>query len=412
MEGENRVADLIQKMNDDFTEGNDPTEQKPAAETTTTDDKPAGGEDKPKPAAAKPTKEDKPSEDITDNTDNNSDPLFLQKPKEEPKPAAQATPGAEDEIPAEKVFAHLSKLTSGAIKDEKGLIGFFNSYNQLVKEAEEGWKPKYKDERAKRVHELLSSAAGNEPAEAIRVLRAIQFNPEGKTPKEVLFQAYLQDPKNGDLTELTAKDYFEAEYDTKYSLLTKPDEELTPDQKRAKLAMQREQQLAVRDAQASIKKIQDDFTKADEGPKEVDKQVTEALTKAVGGFQGLKLAFTDNPQETELLNVPFTDPQAKQELLEEILNPDAAYNEYVEQFRGDDGKMDWDALAKDAFERKNHKELRKQAFEHGLKLGELKHINKIKNSTSPKDISRSGAPAAGKTKTFMETWADAESGRR
>lgn len=393
----NRVQELLREMN----EGGDETSTQTAStETSTSNNEPPAGKETKPAATAKP---EKPSEETTDENDNNNEPLFLQKPKEEAKPAAQAKP-ADEEIPTEKVFAYLSKSTSGAIKNEKELIGFVNSYNQLVKEAEEGWQPKYANERAKRVHELLLKSAGSEPAEAIRVLRAIQFNPEGKTPKEVLFQAYLQDPANADLTELTAKDYFEAEYDTKYDLLNKPDEELTPDQKRAKLAMQREQQLAVRNAQASIKKMQDDFTAADEGPKEVDKQVTEALTKAVGGFNGLKLAFTDNPQETEYLNVPFADPEAKQALLEEILNPDGAYNEMVEQFRGEDGKMDWNALTKEAFERKNHKELRKQAFEHGLKMGQLQQINKIKNSTNPKDISRTGVPAAGEG---PKSWQDA-----
>lgn len=412
----NRTQQLIRNMNEEFSSGTDvttpPSAESVSTETTPPDNTPPAAI--PKAPATPKTPQQPPATPETESGEKiNSDPLFL-KNKQEATPTTvtpPVLPAIDDDIPQEKLYAHLSKMTNGTIKDEKAWVGFINSYNELVEEAQKGWQPKYASEQAKRVHQLLSQSVGSEPATAIRILRALQFNPEGKSSKDVLFQAYLHDPRNADLTELTAKDFFEAEYETKYELLNKPDEELTPEQKRAKIAMQREQQLAVRDAQASIKKIQDEFATADEGPKKVDKQVTDAISKAVGGFQGLKLGFTDNPQETEFLNVPFTDPQAKQELLEEILNPDEAYNSMVEQFRKEDGNMDWDALARESYERKNHKEIAKQSFEHGLKLGQLTQINKIKNASSPKDISKSAAPAAGPKKSFMDTWVEASQGR-
>lgn len=330
-------------------------------------------------------------------------------PKDPPfvKPtAAQATPpgGAEPAVvppvtvPEDVLHSRLSELTGGSVKTTKDLLAVLEQRKQLEEQAKKGFEPKFKDERAKLVHQLLVDNAGREPEAAMRTLRALNFSPEGKTEKDFLFEAYLLDPKNSDLTPLSAQRFFEAEYEQKYSDLT--DNPLR----------QREQQLAVKDAKAMIEKIQSDFKLAEEQPLKVSKEVEGAIAAAVQNFGGVKLSFSDNPQESEMLTVTLDNPQELQTIQSAILNPDDAYNKFLSNFdfRTPQGYAD---LAREIWERNNHAMLRQQAFDHGRKLGKLDKVNEIRNASNPKDISNVGLPGAAPKETFFGNWEKAQQGR-
>lgn len=307
--------------------------------------------------------------------------------------AAPATPPPAS-VPEDVLHSRLSELTNGSVKTTKDLLAVLDQYKQLEEQAKKGFEPKFKDERAKLVHKLLSDNAGREPEVAMRTLRALNFKPEGKTEKDLLFEAYLLDPKNSDLSELQAQRFFEAEYEQKYADITE-----NP-------LRQREQQLAVKDARAMIEKIQSDFKQVEEQPLRISKEVEDAVTAAVQNFGGVKLSFSDNPQENEMLTVTLGNPQELRAIQEAILKPDEAYNNFLSKFdfRTPQG---YAHLAQELWERENHAMLRQQAFDHGRKLGRLDEVNKLRNATTPKDISQTGTPAATAKQSFHGAWLDA-----
>lgn len=229
----------------------------------------------------------------------------------------------------------------------------------------------------------------------MRVLRAASFKPEGKTPKDVLFEAYLLDPNNSDLSPLTAQEYFEAEYDEKYRDVD------------TNLIAKRKLEVDTKLANEQIQKIQSEFKATDEVPQQISREVESAVAEAIDTFGGVSLSFSDNPQENELLNVALDDPQELQAIREEILNPNEAYNEFLSQF---DFKspQGWQDLTRELYERRNHKEIRQRAFEHGRALERISMAKELRNSSEPGRIENTGNAPAGTQKGFFETWAEAE----
>ena len=306
-----------------------------------------------------------------------------------------ATPPAPEQIPDEKFYGRLSELTDGTIKTEQEFGKLIDRYNELEETVAKGVQPVFKNERAKLVHSLLSENEGLEPQAAMRILRAISFKPEGKSEKDILFAAYLMDPKNSDLSELDAQKYFDAEYTKKY------------ENKENDLALQREHVLAVKNATADIAKIQSDFTAVEAPAQQANKETMDRISKAVDGFGGVRLSFTDNPQETDFLNIALEDPQELEAIKAKILDPNSAYNEFVSQFdyKTEQGFQD---LVRETWERDHHVEIRQKAYEKGVKVGELKMINQAANASDPKRIDQVGTPAAPGTKTMFDAWADAQ----
>lgn len=332
------------------------------------------------------------------------DPPFVKQPKETP-PTQEGTPpatlGAPVLEPGPDVFStRLSELTAGKVKNDKDLTRFLERQAQLEVEAEKGFQPKFKDERAKLVHQLITENPGKEPEALMRTLRAISFNQEGKTAKDVLFEGYLLDPKNSDLTPLRAQELFEIEYAEKYD-----DIENNPLKKR-------ELELAVRASNEAINKIQSDFKAPEAKAEEINKEVVSAVSAAVQNFGGVRLSFTDNPQETDYLNVAIENPQELQAIQNEILNPAQAYNEFLAEFGDFKTKEDYDKLTREVYERRNHRQLRMEAFKHGAKLERIKVINEMRNASNPRDVSHAGTPApAGKT-SFLQAWENAENAKK
>lgn len=238
----------------------------------------------------------------------------------------------------------------------------------------------------------------------MRTLRALQFKADGKSDRDILFERYIMDPANADIPAGKIQEYFDAEYETKYELLNKK-EDLTPEESRRRLVLERELAKSVTDAKAGIKKIQDEFSATDAGPKQISKEVETSVQKATQGFGGIRLSFSENAPETEMLTIPVKDPQILESIRQAVLDPAAAHEELVAQFVTKSGGVDYPRLVQEQYERTFHREIRQQAFEHGKALGKLEHINKERNASSPKDIAKVAAPAAtGKTLNFQETW--------
>lgn len=378
------------------------------------------GQPAAKPATQAPAAPPKPAEPFkpkaaeTLNKDKNTPQPAAVVPKTDPAqpagepletPPGQGAPASAPPVEAnpEVIFSErLSSLTDGHIKTTDDFVGLVQHYNELLAQAEEGFKPKFKDERAALVHKILAENAGREPEAAMRTLRAMSFKPEGKSSKDILFQAYLLDPKNSDLSELQAKDYFEAEYSEKYSGLD-PDNS----NENAKKIAQRNQDLEVKEALANITKIQSDFKAVDEKPAAIAQDVEVNIKKAVENFGGIRIAFTDNPQENDYLNVAINDPKELAAIQEMALNPVGEWNQFMDQFQTEKG-FDYPNYVRAYYERTHAVELRQKAYDHGFTAGKLAQINTARNASDPKQIHQAGGPAAGaKPKSFNEAWLDA-----
>jgi len=409
------VADKIRQMNEEAQSARESGEKNfdltkkpaPAAPAAQTPPPAQTGQQPKPPVPAQPAKP-KAGETLTKDKNTPPQPKLVEK-TEPANPPAAAAPGAPPveapQAPAapantELVFSErLSSLTDGHLKTEDDFVGMVQHYNQLLAQAEEGFKPKFKDERAALAYQILAGNAGSEPEAAMRTLRALNFKPEGKSPKDVLFQAYLMDPKNQDLSETQAKDLFEADYNETYAGLN-PDNE---NENTKKLA-QRSQDLAVKEALANITKVQSDFKTIEEKPQQMAVEVENSIKKAVENFGGIRVAFTDNPTENDYMNVAINDPRELAAIQEMALNPVGEWNQFMDQFQTEKG-FDYPNYVRAYYERTHAVELRQQAYEHGVEAGKLSEINRLRNASNPKEIHQSGAPGgAEKPLTFMQTW--------
>lgn len=376
------LQDIIQQMNSGGGE--------PPVETPVETPKSPQVPETPVEVPPKETETPKPTE-----------PVAAQPPKNTTVPAdpSNVTPPAnpgEPEIPTEKVYDYLSKVTGGTIKSEEEFASMINHYNELLEQSEQGFQPKFKDERAKLVYQILAENEGREPEAAMRTLRAISFNPEGKSAKDVLFEAYLLDPRNADLGPIEAQKYFEAEYEEKYY-----DVDGNP-------IKERQQALAVRDAKETISKIKDSFKATDEPAREISEEVEGAISSAVEDFGGVKLAFTDNPQEGDYFTMTV-EPQELQALKQDALNPQEWWNKFLNEFSTEKG-FDYKSFIREFYEMRNHQKKAELAHKNGFKLGQLAKINEARNASDPKRIDQAQPAAPGGKQTFLEAWSGAVKG--
>lgn len=365
----------------------------------------------PKPAASPAaTPPVTPAPQPGDDDYTPPEPAFIKKVDEQTPPAA-APAAAAPAVPDDVLYGRLSEMTGGTIKSQEHLVKLINDYNGLVEQAEKGFEPKFSDERAKWAYQLLTKHQGSELETAQRTLRALSFNIEkAGTQKEVLFEGYLLDPKNSDLSPSKANQYFEAEFEEKYSLLGKEDSELSADQVRQKLVQERKFAQEVRETKEQIQKIQTDFKAGEEKPRQISEDVVNKIGLAVKEFGGIKLAFTDNPQETDYLNIAIDNPQELEDLQKDALNPQEWWNNFVGQFDLNTQKG-YKEFIQEFHRMRNYAEHQQLTYEHGEKMGELKHLNKARNSSSPKQVAQVATPGTGKKLSFQDSWAAAEAGR-
>lgn len=355
--------------------------------------------------AATPVPETTPAGPTQQSQPAQNEPKPVAEPKKDEKPAAQATTipdGSPDATPVatpepkidEPFIARLSELTDGSLKSVEDFGRLIDRYNQLEEEATKGFEPKFKDERAKLVYQLLEQSAGQEPEAAMRVLRALNFKREGKTDKDILFEAYLVDPKNADLTPIKAQELFDLEFDSEFS-----DLDNNPLKKR-------QLDLRVKDSLTAIERVQSDFKAADQEPAARNEKVEATLNGVLAEFGGVEFAFSDNPQDSELLKIVIEDPAELQAIQKEILNPHDAYNELLAQydFNTRQGYADF---VRETWERRNHKKNRLLAYEQGAKNERIKMTNEIRNASAPGDVSRT-TPANPQSKGFLDSWVDAK----
>lgn len=407
-------AELIREMNEEFTQNKKdvtetpspgaapaatstepPADTPPAQPATTT---PAGTKQKPAPSTLPKKDESIPPE-----------PSFVRKTDEQKtatpatgEPPATGTPPAADTVPDEVFYSRLSALTDGGIKQEEDLVRLVTHYNELLDKEDKGFEPKFPNERAKMAYRMIQATPGKELETALRTARALQLSDQvDKLPaKELLFEAYRMKPENADITnDPRVREFFEAEYTDKFTDLEN------------NLVQQRKHANEVREAKESIATIQKEWAAAEAPDMAISQEVVAALTKAVDNFGGLRLAFSDNPQENEYLNIPVKDENDLRRLHENVLHPEKWFTNFFDSFKNPNGGYDYPALARTMWMIDHMQEMNQQAFDHGTRIENIRRINKDRNSSTPTDISRPGgtppAPVA-KDESFYGNWEKAQ----
>ncbi len=405
------VQELIQDMNQ--TQGLEKSTP-PAAASPVEPAQPAKPNTPAAPKAANPdpaaTAEPKPSGTATSKSLAPKDPAFVRNAddtSQAPSTEGAAAP-AKDADPAEdtQVFTRLSELTGGAIKSEQDFRETIEHYNELLAEAEEGYKPKFKNEAHRLAFDLLANVPeGQEMETARRTLHTLSLDVTKLSDKDTLFEAYLLDPNNSDLTREQAWEYFDLDFDKRFANASED-----------KL-VERELRIQARKAKETIDKAQKDFMAArqsadvPEGPSD---EVVTAVSKAVKEFGGLELAFSEDASEDDMLRIPVEDPKELQQLQEYASDPRKWWNELLKEFSTKDG-FDYEGFTREIYELKNHRKIKALIYNHGFDRGTATQIAKDRNSsTLNKDaaLQRGRVPNATPKEpaSFAEAWAQAERG--
>lgn len=388
------VADLIRDINQNS--GASPAPPTPDTQTPAPPDTPPAT---PKPAAPATPDVTPPASSTTPpaktipkdpewaNRNNKSQSTAGNEPA--PKTGEPDKTGQPDPEVEQKTYGRLSELTGGAIKSEQDFNGFLTRYNELVQMAEEGFKPKFRNNAHKHAFDLLAGAPeGQELDVARRTLHTLSLDTSKLKGKDLLFEGFLLDPDNSDLSRQEAWDIFDAHYEKRFAsaetdLLTK-----------------RELQKEERKAKEMIEKTQGDFktasSKAAEEP-QVDPKVMASVKKAVDEFGGIQMSFTENASENELLNIEVSDAEELAKLDRYVRNPQEYWNDLVQAHTTDNG-FDYPGFVRTMYEHANIEKVKRLTYDHGYKQGKLAQLNKDRNSTPPGEtvLDRSRVPAGPK----------------
>jgi hypothetical protein len=264
-------------------------------------------------------------------------------------------------------------MTGGAIKSEQDFRETIEHYNELLTESEEGYKPKFINEAHRLAFDLLANVPeGQEMETARKTMHTLSLDLSKLSGKELLFEAYFMDPDNSDLTREQAWKYFDPDYEKRFA--NADDDPL----------VERELQKAQRKAKETIDKAQKDFAAArqsadvPEGPSD---EVVSAVDKAVKGFGGLEMAFSEDASEDDLLRIPVEDPEELQRLQEYASDPRKWWGDLLKDFSTKDG-FDYNGFTREIYELANHRKIKTMIYNHGLERGKAIHLAKDRNSSS------------------------------
>ena len=303
--------------------------------------------------------------------------------------------------------SRLSELTGGTLQNEEDFRTLVEEYNSLVEEKQKGFEPQFDDERTKKAYQLLKGLTPGEAIEqANRIIQTLRIDPTKMDAKELIFEGFLLEPENSDLTREKAWEYFQEFYDKTYSsddLLTK--RKLEVDSKKAKDAIMK--------MQAEYLKVPEEAQDQQQGP---NPEVIKQVKRAVDQFGGLELSFSENAPENELMKVLIENtPEGQQELADlqkYSENPGIWWTDFINQFTTKNG-FDHDAFVNEMYQIVNHKKLMRLAVNHGREVERLSRLNTARNSSEQnKDdvkVNNSRVPAGPRKEagSFVEAFADA-----
>jgi hypothetical protein len=297
-------------------------------------------------------------------------------------------------------FSRLSALTNNTIKNEEDLKNFIDQHNSLLEQVQKGVQPKFENERARWAYDLLSKNTGKELETAQRTLQALNLKLESMPDREKLFNSFVLDPTNSDLTPMQMKEIFDAEYEQKYSDVEN------------NVLLKRQHTLAVRQAEDSIRKVQADFQSTQQEPERISEETIGMITNAVNSFKEFKVKVSNNPQDD--LVMPITDRAQIDNIQKWMVDPTERHNALMNKFVKN-GKFDFDGYKMELYARDNHEAIVRAALEKGEKMGMLKKILRDNNATTPAELASKAKAApilSSQPKSFMDALVTAEAANR
>lgn len=395
--------DLLREINDSQGQV---LNNKPAAPAPSTKepDSPAPAGDDNKPAQPKPTSQQRePMEDpvfvrpVDDGSQQTDEPEGDQKTSDQPD---GTEPQAADHS---KLYTRLSELTEGTIEDEQSFRDLVTRYNELETQAAEGFKPKFRDENHRRAYEMLANVPkGKEVETARRTLHALSLEPDKLKGKDLLFEAFLLDPDNSDLSRERAGKLFDLDFNERF--------ENASENELVARALEKEE----RKAKELIEKTQSEFMQqAQEATHEtpVNPKIAEDIAAAIKGFAGIELSFAENAPEIDRLKIKIENPADLEAIQHYAQNPNDWFKDLISEHRDDKGNFDMQGWVRTLYELHNHRMLQRRAYDHGIEIGKRQQLNKDRNSTPPAEavLQRARVPAGGKKEpaSFADAFGEA-----
>jgi hypothetical protein len=262
------------------------------------------------------------------------DPIKIETTAE---PGAPGDPGPEapepdfDEAEQMDIFNdHLAGHTDNQIQSVEDINNLIAENERLRNQPQQ---PEFTSESAKQLYEFANNSS-NPLAMGKNYLQAVALDLESLSDKQKLFEAYVLDEQNSDLTREKAIEYFNEDYEEKYGEIEDS------------LSTQRKLTLDVRAAENQIKSIQQEATNAqtkdgnnaDQATPEQLEEINGNINESIEQMAALSIPATDDnvfnfevsgQENIDLLSNVAQDPMAwLQEEINAFQNPNTGQFDY------------------------------------------------------------------------------------
>src|SRR5690606_9693547 len=135
-------------------------------------------------------------------------------------------------------------------------------------------------------------------------------------------------------------------------------------------------------------------------PEEVER-INRKVQDAMQQFGGVKYQFFDDDPDS-VVNFPLEDAEA-QRFQAYAMDPDTFFKDFLEGCCDPDtGEFDHNTYIMKLFEIVYADKMRETAFTQGVKLGELRKIKELKNTSTSREPTATGGAAPQRPKTFAD----------
>ena len=307
---------------------------------------------------------------IQGNIDKQADGEEAAAAAEQPgEPEQQAAAEPENETEPFSFEDSLSEATNGLVRTNEELETIIRE-NQAFKSQQ----PKELEGGAKQLFDFAQKFQGNEIGGARKMLHALSLDVDKMSPKDTLFEAFMLDERNADLTRERAHEIFEEHYVNKYSDVAD------------NILSARDLELATRDATTSIQSLQDKYAEAQsETPdaqananqeaamEEIGRNVDQAMSKYDG------IDFPIDSSEENFVSFSVDTDEMKEELSFAQKNAGDWLQSKINGFTDDNGTFNYDNFQSYMTGMVFHEQIAQTMYQQGLVAGKEGVLNDLKN---------------------------------
>jgi hypothetical protein len=263
----------------------------------------------------------------------------------------------------------LSEATNGLVRSSEELEAIVkenqNFKAQVQPELEGG---------AKQLYDFAQKFQGNEIGGARKMLHALSLDVDKMSPKDTLFESFMLDERNADLTRERAHEIFEEHYTNKYSDVAD------------NILSARDLELATRDATSSIQSLQEKYAQAEsETPVAQASADQEAAIQEIGQnvdnvmsqFDGIE--FPTDESEENFVSFSVDTDEMRDELALAQKNSGEWLQSKINGFTDENGNFNYGDFQSYMTGMVFHEKIAQTMYQQGLVAGKEGILKEIKN---------------------------------